>query len=420
MDQHTLAKLMAAGADTAAPQQQQQPTTAKTEDKGYTVNNGVAIVPVVGPIAKYADIFSILFGGVSTVDIQQSLDSALADEGVTAVLLYVDSPGGTVNGTVDLADAVAQSSKPTYAYISDSGNSAAYWVASQCDKVWINRAGYAGSIGVYTTVVDYSKAYEAEGIKVNLVKAGDYKGGGEPGTEVGPNVLAETQKLIDGVYDLFINQVADGRGMSVDRVRGFADGQTYIASEALGLGLVDAIVPSDQVINKILGEISMDQQTEETQPVTEAVTAEVDAEEVPAAVAAVEEAPAEEAKAEDKYAAGVADERQRFAGVVDACKGDLAFAADCFAKGMSVADAKLAYADKAIEQAATLAAQVKQLKASAGGAEPVTLAVAAVGGTVAASKSVDAIKADWDNNTDNVQSKFTSFANYSAYRRFAK
>jgi signal peptide peptidase SppA len=260
MDQQVLTALLASDAPYTT---QQEPPV---DDPQYDVNNGVATISIVGPLMKYADIFTLLFGGVSSVQVQDALSAANADPSVSAVLLYIDSPGGTVSGTVDLADAVAASTKPVFAYICDSGCSAAYWIASQARKVWINRAGYAGSIGVYGTVVDYSGMYASEGVKVNLVKAGKYKGVGEPGTEITPDDLVPLQREIDAMYELFVASVAKGRGLSPDKVRAVADGQSYIASEALALGLVDGVVSNDQVITTILGEIQMSQ-TEEVKPV---------------------------------------------------------------------------------------------------------------------------------------------------------
>src|SRR5256885_16066478 len=102
-------------------------------------------------MSKYEDIFMMLFGGVSTINIQNALSAANADPNVTAILLFIDSPGGQVAGTVDLGDAVFRSAKPVYAYISDCGNSGAYWLASQCVKVFINRAGVAVGIAGYAT-----------------------------------------------------------------------------------------------------------------------------------------------------------------------------------------------------------------------------------------------------------------------------
>jgi signal peptide peptidase SppA len=290
MDQHTLSALLAA--DAPYPTQQEPAKEAPP----YSVNNGIATISIVGAISKYEDIFMMIFGGVSSTAVQDALAAANADVNVSAVLLWIDSPGGEVCGTVDLADAIYASEKPVYAYICDNGNSAAYWIASQCEKVWINRAGYAGSVGVYATVADYSQMFSEAGIKVTVIKAGKYKGVGEPGTEIKTEDLGPIQKNIDDIYELFVAAVAQGRGLSTDRVRAFADGQTYIASEALTLGLVDGVVANDQIIQTILGGIQMSQ-TEVIEPKQEApANAPVDAK--------VEDKSEAVAVTEDQYAKG--------------------------------------------------------------------------------------------------------------------
>ncbi len=226
-----------------------------TDDEGveqpYENVNGVAVVPLVGTMVKYDSWILSLFGGVSTVAVKANLQAAIADPSVDSILMYIDSPGGEAAGTAELATAVANSSKPVVAYVSDLCASGAYYVASQADRIICNPSAFVGSIGVYTTVVDSTEAAKQEGYKVTLVAAGEHKGEGAFGVPITDSAIAETQKVVDAIYELFVAAVAQGRGMTNDVARGFATGQVWFATEALKSGLVDGIVEADNVFNFI-------------------------------------------------------------------------------------------------------------------------------------------------------------------------
>src|SRR5258708_3369426 len=150
----------------------------------------VALISIEGPLPKYG---SSLASGTSTAVTRRRVRNAARDEGVGALLLVIDSPGGTANGIDDLAEEIAKASasKPCYAYIEDTGASGAYWLASQASKVFANRAALVGSIGAYMTLVDSSGEAEKQGLKVHVIKAGDFKGIRPPGTPVHEAQIAE-------------------------------------------------------------------------------------------------------------------------------------------------------------------------------------------------------------------------------------
>ncbi len=145
---------------------------------GYEVVDGVAVIPVDGVIAKRMNLFSQISGGVSTDLLARDFKAALVDPSVKAIVLAIDSPGGTVDGTVDIARLVYESRgiKPIVAYTDGLMASAAYWIGSATDKVYIgNDATLVGSIGVVATHTDMSKAQEMQGVKTTEVYAGKYK-----------------------------------------------------------------------------------------------------------------------------------------------------------------------------------------------------------------------------------------------------
>lgn len=213
----------------------------------YTVTpDGVAVIPMVGPMMKGDS----KYGGVNTVRTRQALRTAAADADVTAIMLHIDAPGGHVAGTMELADDVKAVGKlkPVAAHADDLIASAAYWVGSAAARLTINAIGEAGSIGVVGVLEDWSKAYEAAGVKVHVISTGDMKGAGTQGTEITAEELAYVQSLVDGMNEHFLAAVQKNRGMSAKKLATIADGRVFPAAKALELGLVDAVQPFEKAL----------------------------------------------------------------------------------------------------------------------------------------------------------------------------
>lgn len=233
------------------PEQQAAIAAQASSDLNVT-REGVAIIELSGSLTKQASSFA---SSRSTVAARRQVRKAASDETVSGILLHIDSPGGMVAGTVDLADEIASAKKkkPVYAYIEDLGASAAYWIASQADKVYANRSAEVGSIGVFMAVTDWSAFAEKEGAKVHVIRFGDFKGAGMPGTEVTEAQLAEWQKSVNNYGDMFIEAIATGRGMSTAQVRQLADGRIHGAQAAADLKLIDGVQTLDATLAALVG-----------------------------------------------------------------------------------------------------------------------------------------------------------------------
>ncbi|HUW99743.1 MAG TPA: S49 family peptidase [Phycisphaerae bacterium] len=230
--------------------------TGRATGANYRVVEGVAIIDVVGTILKEVPWVYEMSGcdATGTLDVSDALDKALTDKNVDSIILYVDSPGGTVDGVQELADDVwaARMAKPIHAIVSDLCASAAYWIASQCSTIAANRSAYVGSIGCYMQIVETYRAWEAEGIHWRLIKSGTDKGAGADGTVVSDEQMVQYQEDVDGLADLFIAAVARGRGSTPERVAELATGRGWLAGQtarggptALELGLIDLVENSD-------------------------------------------------------------------------------------------------------------------------------------------------------------------------------
>lgn len=233
----------------------QLPRRAMSDDGGsqaarreayLMVGEGVAQIRIDGPMAKGWG----KFGEMSSVFVRKAIRQAAADPAVGSILLVIDSPGGYVAGTDDLARDVAAANevKPVVAFIEDLGASAAYWVASQASKVYANSTAQVGSIGVFAVIEDTSKAAEVAGVTVHVLSTGPLKGAGVDGAPVTPEHLAAWQTEIDDTMAHFAAAVRKGRNMPAKAFAEVATGGTWIAAKAKDLGLIDGVRTLDATV----------------------------------------------------------------------------------------------------------------------------------------------------------------------------
>lgn len=215
---------------------------------------GIAHIPMMGHMMK----IDSKFGGTNTLRTRHAVRTAATDTDVKAILLSIDSPGGTVAGTEELARDVANANavKPVFAHIDDLGASAAMWVASQAGHISANATALVGSIGVVAVLEDSSKAAEKEGITVHVISTGKFKGAGIQGTKITDEHLAEIQEMVDDLNGHFLAAVSDGRQMPMDAVEAIADGRIHIAAKALDMGLIDAVQSGDETVEMIRADIA--------------------------------------------------------------------------------------------------------------------------------------------------------------------
>lgn len=225
------------------------------EEPPYEIINGVAIIPVRGTISRRMNLFTWFSGGTSIELLTRDFASALADPLVDAVLLYIDSPGGAVGGTMLLSDAVfkARGQKPIIAFGADMMASAAYWIGSSADMVITEETSMVGSIGVVTVHYDYSQQDASRGVKRTFVTSGKYKAITNDAEALSVEGRQEIQGKLDYLYTLFVGDVARNRKTGVDKVlNGMADGRVFIGRQALNAGLIDGIGTIDDALYQAL------------------------------------------------------------------------------------------------------------------------------------------------------------------------
>ena len=227
----------------------------QNKEQGYEVIDGVAVIPVDGVVSKRMNLFSQISGGASTELIGRDIRAALADPAVHSLLLQVDSPGGTVDGTQELAQLIhgARGQKPIVTYVDGMMASAAYWIGSAADMVFIGSdTAQVGSIGVVASHTDYSRREEMLGMKTTEIFAGKYKriaSSHKPLSEDGQQYI---QDMVDYLYSVFVGDVAKQRGTDTETVlQDMADGRVFTGQQAVSAGLVDGVATMNSLIAKL-------------------------------------------------------------------------------------------------------------------------------------------------------------------------
>ncbi len=185
------------------------------------------------------------FFGIEAVDmgeVGQVLLALDADDSIELVILDIDSPGGTVSGTEQLANIVNGMRTPTEAVVSDLIASAAYWVGAAAGTIRVTtKTAAIGSIGVYNVLFDTSEMFSKMGVKAIDIKSSELKGGAIDGVPISDAIIADSKRIIVQLFDQFKSAVAAFRDMTTEQVEAVATGQVFLANEALELGLIDFI-----------------------------------------------------------------------------------------------------------------------------------------------------------------------------------
>ncbi|WP_210521914.1 S49 family peptidase [Hymenobacter terricola] len=214
-----------------------------------TSGSKVAILPIQGTVQKRGGYCSL-----GTKDLVASLNAANRDPEIAAIVLDIDSPGGQVDGTEELAQAIAQSQKPVVAYIDGLGASAAYWIASQASSIFINSAstGYAGSLGVLCMSINQTTFLEKQGYKVEILRSTRAvdKARLNPVEPLSDAVRAVVQADLDQIGETFIAAVEKGRAGKLSTKEDVFTGKVYKGADALKFGLVDALGSLQDAVNK--------------------------------------------------------------------------------------------------------------------------------------------------------------------------
>ncbi len=219
-------------------------------DKKVISKNKIAVIPVIGEITTSGSSgFPLESGGASSTTLVKNLERAEMDESIKAIILEINSPGGTVVASEEVANKIKSIEKPVIAWIREIGTSGAYWIASSSDRIIADPLSITGSIGVIGSYLEFSKLMEKYGIGYEQLTTGKYKDIASPFRELSQeekNLMAQKLNII---HEAFVDEVAINRKLPRENVASISTGLFYIGKEAKELGLVDELGGRELAIN---------------------------------------------------------------------------------------------------------------------------------------------------------------------------
>lgn len=208
--------------------------------------NRIVVINLSGSIQE-GQVGGFMATGISPQLVRDRLDRVAADPSVEGVVFRVESPGGSIAASQEIAQMIKNFEKPIVVSMADMAASGGYYISAYAQGIVAQPGTMTGSIGVISTLMDLEGLYEMLGIEVETIKSGEHK-------DMFSRALTEEereimQEISDQAYEQFITDVARGRGLSVEEVREVATGEIYLGSQALELGLVDKLGGIEEAID---------------------------------------------------------------------------------------------------------------------------------------------------------------------------
>lgn len=230
---------------------------------GYEFNapnsDYIAVVKVEGTIQEQTSqsLFEEAEGYQHTTTMEY-IDYLMGDSNNTGILLYVDSPGGTVYESEELYQKLNEykdaTGRPIWGYMAHYAASGGYYVSMAADNIYANPNTVTGSIGVIMAGYDMTGLYEKLGIRYVSITSGENK----DSSELTDEQIAIYQTQVDESYGRFVEIVSDGREMPPDEVKKLADGRTYTAKQAEENGLIDHVSLYEDMKTEMGSELGTD------------------------------------------------------------------------------------------------------------------------------------------------------------------
>jgi capsid assembly protease len=223
---------------------------------GPSTQGNVSVVSLKGVITPEASLMSMLFGGGEGLSgFLRDMRQAVGEADTKAVVIDIDSPGGLVDMVPEAAAELRamrdDGGKPIVAVANVMAASAAYWLASQAHEIVVTPSGEVGSVGVYSLHRDMSGMAEQMGIKHTFIKAGVHKG--NPFESLDEESQQAMQRDVDDYYEMFVTDVASGRGVERPALDGmaFGGGRSYLAKRAVSIGLADRVATLSDTVKRL-------------------------------------------------------------------------------------------------------------------------------------------------------------------------
>lgn len=239
-----------AGQVIARDQDKKAPGDGQPASRLLKVDNGVGVISIHGMLTNRDAWWNEFAGLVSYNEIRQAAIEALGTDSVKEILLDISSPGGTVAGVKDAVDTLLMVGKvkTITAYSDSTAASAGYWLMASAKKRYVSDVAVIGSIGVLFKHFEYTKQLEQQGVTATVIRAGEYKGLGNDVEVLSAKARTAIEGMANHIYGVFVQSVADLLGLSYQLVDSkMAQGREFVGSQAVDVGLVDAVASFDKV-----------------------------------------------------------------------------------------------------------------------------------------------------------------------------
>ncbi len=204
--------------------------TGSVGAKRFSLNDKVGVLPIEGLIT---DSFKI----------NQQIDEFAKDSSIVAVVVRINSPGGSVGAAQEIYDAILELKKKKKVVVSMGSIAASGGLLIACagDKIVANPGTITGSISAIMQFANFEELMKKVGVKSSVVKSGPYKDIGSPMREMTPEEQAIVQELVDDIYNQFIDVIVRNRKLTREQVAAIADGRVFSGRKAKDYGLVDQL-----------------------------------------------------------------------------------------------------------------------------------------------------------------------------------
>lgn len=216
------------------------------------IAGSTAIVPIHGVVSPHGDLVDEVSGpgSANLARIREQIEAALADSAVRSIVLDIDSPGGSVDGVSEASELIrrAKAVKPVIALANTNALSAGYWLAAQATQFLATNGARIGSVGVSMTAVDESRALSQKGVDVKIVTSNALKNADVAQNAISTDELRAVADDVQAYHDLFVRDIAAGRGITEAEAAALATGAVLVGQQAVEQGFVDGVSTLDAVL----------------------------------------------------------------------------------------------------------------------------------------------------------------------------
>jgi len=198
------------------------------------------IIPIQGEISVYGS-SGLFSSGTSAQAISSQIESADSNPSIKAIILEINSPGGTVVGSKEIAKAVENCNKPVVAWMREVAASGAYWISASADIIVADEATITGSVGVTGSYLEFSGFFEEYGIGYERLVSGQFKDTGSPYKDLAPSERQLLQSKIDLLNEQFIEHIKNSRSLTNSQISKLSTAQLFLGVEAKENGMVDIL-----------------------------------------------------------------------------------------------------------------------------------------------------------------------------------